>query len=47
MTLGLLKAVVSMKKVISKHIRSTIGVMSMWVLCFLALRFPPFFPFSS
>ena len=39
-TLGLLNAVVSIKKVSSRQARSTIGVMSMCVLCLFDRRFP-------
>jgi len=44
--LGLLKAAVSMKKVMSKLIRSTIGVISTWASPFFGFFFPPL-PFSS
>ena len=46
MTLGLLKAVVSIKNVNSRHIRSTIGVISIWGLPFFGRFFPPLL-FSS
>ena len=44
-TFGLLNVVVNIKNISIKKLRSTIGVMSTLVLCFLERTLPPFSPF--